>query len=212
MHFLSTFTLYISLYRLYGPQTQRLRQGETHRISKMPWYKLVTYIYERKLYLKNVSSVLYCFCDMILNSLYSKITLDLWWSSSKTLYDLGYDFAHSCSKILDRFFGSSHPNCGEEGPVLTITIIIISSHTLFGVVCTRLHVTCHAVDVWCWWWSFSLLVCDPWNVNNYCIPYYAWSEAAAIYILLVLLSKVLLWESLCEALTSCYLYLVATYM
>ncbi len=41
---------------------------------------------------------------MILNSLYSKITLDLWWSSSKTLYDLGYDFAHSCSKILDRFF------------------------------------------------------------------------------------------------------------
>ena len=157
MHFLSTFTLYISLYRLYGPQTQRLRQGETHRISKMPWYKLVTYIYERKLYFKNVSSVLYCFCDMILNSLYSNITFDLLWSSSKTLYDLDYDLAHSCSNILKRFFGSSHPNCGEEGPVLTITIIIISSHTLFGVVCT-LVLSAH----WC---SLHTLFIMTWNLT-----------------------------------------------
>ncbi len=71
---------------------------------------------------------------MILNSLYSKITLDLWWSSSKTLYDLGYDFAHSCSKILDRFF-----NRVVCTPCLCVCVC--------GGVCTRVCVCVCAVFV-----------------------------------------------------------------
>ena len=103
---------------------------------------------------------------MILNSLYSKITLDLWWSSSKTLYDLGYDFAHSCSKILDRFF-----NRVVCTPCLCVCVCGGGVH---ACVCTRVCVCvpCFCVCVpylcLCVWGVHAVCVC-VWCAHRVCV-------------------------------------------